>query len=96
MVEGSSALAEARKAWRERNSDQKRCMDEAGNLVECYAPPSFVLTDVELSDVGFSEAVRTTTYPADATTTTPVVSDYEAHAVLHTHVFDPALEDPDA
>jgi hypothetical protein len=92
----SSAVQEQRKAWQQRNSDQKRCMDEYGHLEPCYSPPAWEYTDVDLPDVGFSDAARTmTVVQADGSTST-IESEYDAHAVLHQHVFDPSLSDPDA
>lgn len=87
----SSAAQTARKQWRLRNSDGKFCLDEMGERVLCQSPPAWTYTDVDLPNVGFSDAARTTHYPAG-----DIVSEYDAHAVLHTHVYDPSLSDPDA
>ena len=82
MVEGSSELSKARKAWRERNSSGKNCYDEAGELVECQPPPSFALSDVDLP-AGMPAENRNVDED----------SEYQRRAVKHEHVW--GVEDPD-
>jgi hypothetical protein len=79
----SSAVQTQRKGWRERNSNGRNCLDEYGVLVECQSPPGFVLTDVDMP-AGWQGLLH------------PEQDEYVARAVLHTHVFDPSLSDPDA
>jgi hypothetical protein len=83
MIAGSSALATARKQWRERNGSGRFCLDEAGNRVEYQSPPTWDLIDGPL--------------PAGAQTNPNAEpNEYVSRSVLHRHVYDPTLVDPDA
>jgi len=46
---GSSALAAAKHAWEQRNSNGKNCYDEMGELAECQPPPSFTFVPSPIS-----------------------------------------------
>jgi hypothetical protein len=86
----SSADDAAAKAWRMRNSDGNRGWDEVGNLVATQPPPSFDLTDEDLPDM--QERL-----PASVDTSTGVAdTDHLGRAVVHEHVWDTGLVDPDA
>jgi hypothetical protein len=86
----SSAEDAARKSWRMRNSDGNRGWDEVGNLVAAQSPPSFDLTDADLPDTQerLPESFDTSTGEQD--------TDHVGRAVVHEHVWDTGLVDPDA
>jgi hypothetical protein len=85
MSENESDIREQRKAWANRNSDQLYTFgDEEGAIERLYSPPAFDLVE----DTTSSASPHVITDPSD--------SGFERHAVRHEHVWDPALEDPDA
>lgn len=94
MVEGSSELEQARKNWRQRNSDGRNTFE--GERTQ--APPAF---DLEEHDLSLTTAQRPGTDPLsdDEDETDPGAASARAEdgaAIRHVHVYDESLEDPDA